>query len=165
LESDFNITGCYQFGNSTFSAQLGLLDSPNRDSIVHEECASFQHQEKCTALCSSIFRHAGYESHSEPVCRLADKQKNFKSRIFKKTIQHYWIVGAGRVSYWSVFFYIFSSFFISLTQLILALAYITSQSQSTLAVTLVTLAVGINSATYLGFQINHIDLSPNHSGM
>lgn len=27
-----------------------------------------------------------------------------------------------------------------------------------LAVTLLTLAVGINSATYLGFQVNHIDL-------
>lgn len=45
-----------------------------------------------------------------------------------------------------------------------ALAYITSQEQSAYAVALVTAAVGINAATYLGFQINHIDLSPNHSG-
>lgn len=46
-----------------------------------------------------------------------------------------------------------------------ALAYITSEEQSAYAVALVTAAVGINAATYLGFQINHIDLSPNHSGM
>jgi hypothetical protein len=45
-----------------------------------------------------------------------------------------------------------------------ALAYITSEEQSAYAVALVTAAVGINAATYLGFQINHIDLSPNHSG-
>lgn len=47
---------------------------------------------------------------------------------------------------------------------LIALAYVTSQDQSTLAVTLVTVAVGINAATYLGFQINHLDLAPNHSG-
>lgn len=33
-----------------------------------------------------------------------------------------------------------------------------------LAVALLTMAVGINSATYLGFQVNHIDLAPNHAG-
>lgn len=44
---------------------------------------------------------------------------------------------------------------------LIALAYVTSK---TLAVTLVTVAVGINAATYLGFQINHLDLAPNHSG-
>jgi ACS family sodium-dependent inorganic phosphate cotransporter-like MFS transporter 5 len=47
---------------------------------------------------------------------------------------------------------------------LIGLSYVTSQEQSSLAVTLVTIAVGINAATYLGFQINHIDLSPNHSG-
>lgn len=47
---------------------------------------------------------------------------------------------------------------------LLCLAYITSQSQAALAVALVTIAVGINAATYLGFQINHLDLAPNHSG-
>lgn len=47
---------------------------------------------------------------------------------------------------------------------LIALAYITSKEQSVLAVTLVTVAVGINAATYLGFQINHLDLAPNHSG-
>ncbi|KAG5684637.1 hypothetical protein PVAND_013857 [Polypedilum vanderplanki] len=47
---------------------------------------------------------------------------------------------------------------------LIGLSYVTSEEQSSLAVTLVTLAVGINAATYLGFQINHIDLSPNHSG-
>lgn len=44
---------------------------------------------------------------------------------------------------------------------LIALAYVTSK---TLAVALVTIAVGINAATYLGFQINHLDLAPNHSG-
>lgn len=47
---------------------------------------------------------------------------------------------------------------------LIGLAYVVSKDQSSLAVALVTIAVGINSATYLGFQINHIDLSPNHSG-
>lgn len=47
---------------------------------------------------------------------------------------------------------------------LIGLSYVTSVDQSSLAVTLVTIAVGINAATYLGFQINHIDLSPNHSG-
>lgn len=47
---------------------------------------------------------------------------------------------------------------------LIALAYVTSKDQSTLAVALVTVAVGINAATYLGFQINHLDLAPNHSG-
>lgn len=47
---------------------------------------------------------------------------------------------------------------------LIALAYVTSQDQSSLAVALVTVAVGINAATYLGFQINHLDLAPNHSG-
>lgn len=47
---------------------------------------------------------------------------------------------------------------------LICLAFITSKEQSTLAVTLVTIAVGINAATYLGFQINHLDLAPNHSG-
>jgi MFS transporter, ACS family, solute carrier family 17 (sodium-dependent inorganic phosphate cotransporter), member 5 len=47
---------------------------------------------------------------------------------------------------------------------IICLAFITSQSQAALAVALVTIAVGINAATYLGFQINHLDLAPNHSG-
>lgn len=47
---------------------------------------------------------------------------------------------------------------------LICLAFITSEAQSTLAVVLVTLAVGINAATYLGFQINHLDLAPNHSG-
>jgi MFS transporter, ACS family, solute carrier family 17 (sodium-dependent inorganic phosphate cotransporter), member 5 len=47
---------------------------------------------------------------------------------------------------------------------VICLAFITSQSQAALAVALVTIAVGINAATYLGFQINHLDLAPNHSG-
>jgi MFS transporter, ACS family, solute carrier family 17 (sodium-dependent inorganic phosphate cotransporter), member 5 len=47
---------------------------------------------------------------------------------------------------------------------LIALAYVTSKEQSALAVALVTIAVGINAATYLGFQINHLDLAPNHSG-
>ncbi|XP_049947632.1 putative inorganic phosphate cotransporter [Schistocerca serialis cubense] len=35
----------------------------------------------------------------------------------------------------------------------------------TVAVALLTLTVGLNSGIYLGFQINHIDLSPNFSGV
>lgn len=33
-----------------------------------------------------------------------------------------------------------------------------------LAVTLLTIAVGINAATFVGFQVNHIDLAPKHAG-
>ena len=33
-----------------------------------------------------------------------------------------------------------------------------------MAVGLLTAAVGINAAQYLGFQVNHIDLAPNHAG-
>lgn len=40
---------------------------------------------------------------------------------------------------------------------LLALAYVPKGSVE-LAVALLTMAVGINSATYLGFQVNHIDL-------
>jgi hypothetical protein len=39
-----------------------------------------------------------------------------------------------------------------------------STTDTTAAVALLTLAVGVNSAAYVGFQINHIDLSPNYSG-
>ncbi|XP_037942181.1 putative inorganic phosphate cotransporter [Teleopsis dalmanni] len=34
-----------------------------------------------------------------------------------------------------------------------------------LAIFLLTITVGINSATYLGYQVNHIDLSPNYAGV
>ena len=46
---------------------------------------------------------------------------------------------------------------------LLGLAFVPKGS-SDLAIVLLTLAVGINSATYLGFQVNHIDLAPNHAG-
>lgn len=34
----------------------------------------------------------------------------------------------------------------------------------TTAVTLLIIAVGVNSAVYSGYNVNHLDLSPNHSG-
>jgi hypothetical protein len=34
----------------------------------------------------------------------------------------------------------------------------------TAAVALLTIAVGVNSAAYLGFGLSHIDLSPNYAG-
>lgn len=46
---------------------------------------------------------------------------------------------------------------------LVALGYVTKE-HSTLAVVLLTLTVGISAATYLGFQVNHIDLSPNYAG-
>ena len=39
-----------------------------------------------------------------------------------------------------------------------------STEDSTAAVALLTVAVGVNSAVYVGFQVNHIDLSPNYAG-
>lgn len=47
---------------------------------------------------------------------------------------------------------------------LIALAYVPKE-QAQLAVGLLTVAVGINAATYLGFQVNHIDLAPNHAGV
>lgn len=41
---------------------------------------------------------------------------------------------------------------------------LSSTTDTTAAVALLTLAVGVNSAAYVGFQLNHIDLSPNFSG-
>ncbi|KDR11545.1 Putative inorganic phosphate cotransporter [Zootermopsis nevadensis] len=41
---------------------------------------------------------------------------------------------------------------------------LSNTTDSTAAVALLTLAVGVNSAVYVGFQLNHIDLSPNYAG-
>lgn len=46
---------------------------------------------------------------------------------------------------------------------LVALGYVTAQEQH-LAIGLLVIAVGINSATYLGFQVNHIDIAPNFAG-
>ncbi|XP_023177805.2 putative inorganic phosphate cotransporter isoform X2 [Drosophila hydei] len=47
---------------------------------------------------------------------------------------------------------------------LIGLAYVSAE-QSNLAVVLLTITVGFNGACYLGFQINHIDLSPNFAGI
>ncbi|XP_004520756.1 putative inorganic phosphate cotransporter isoform X1 [Ceratitis capitata] len=47
---------------------------------------------------------------------------------------------------------------------LIALGYVSSDD-STLAIVLLTVTVGINASTYLGFQVNHIDLSPNFAGV
>jgi cyanate permease len=39
-----------------------------------------------------------------------------------------------------------------------------STEDPTAAVVLLTIAVGVSSAAYLGFNLNHIDLSPNYAG-
>ncbi|XP_034654017.1 putative inorganic phosphate cotransporter [Drosophila subobscura] len=46
---------------------------------------------------------------------------------------------------------------------LIALGYVPKED-NLLAVVLLTLTVGISAATYLGFQVNHIDLSPNYAG-
>ncbi|KAH8407687.1 hypothetical protein KR222_010744 [Zaprionus bogoriensis] len=46
---------------------------------------------------------------------------------------------------------------------LIALGYV-PPDRHVLAVGLLTLTVGISAATYLGFQVNHIDLSPNYAG-
>ncbi|XP_053697826.1 putative inorganic phosphate cotransporter isoform X2 [Sabethes cyaneus] len=46
---------------------------------------------------------------------------------------------------------------------LLGLAFVPA-GHTDLAIGLLTAAVGINAATYLGFQVNHIDLAPNHAG-
>lgn len=46
---------------------------------------------------------------------------------------------------------------------LIGLGFVT-QGHAALAVVLLTLTVGISAATYLGFQVNHIDLSPNYAG-
>lgn len=47
------------------------------------------------------------------------------------------------------------------TILFIALPYTTS---AVLAVLILTIAVGINAATYVGYMCNHMDLSPNFAG-
>ncbi|XP_062132659.1 putative inorganic phosphate cotransporter [Drosophila sulfurigaster albostrigata] len=47
--------------------------------------------------------------------------------------------------------------------LLVALGYV-PKDNDTLVVVLLTLTVGVNAATHLGFQVNHIDLSPNFAG-
>lgn len=48
--------------------------------------------------------------------------------------------------------------------LLIALAYV-PKGEDTFAVVLLSLTVGVNSATQLGYMINHIDLSPNFAGV
>ncbi|XP_036331387.1 putative inorganic phosphate cotransporter isoform X2 [Rhagoletis pomonella] len=47
---------------------------------------------------------------------------------------------------------------------LIGLGYV-SADQTSLAIGLLTITVGINASTYLGFQVNHIDLSPNFAGV
>jgi len=47
---------------------------------------------------------------------------------------------------------------------LICLGYV-GNNEVTLAIVLLTITVGINGATYLGFQMNHIDLSPNFAGI
>lgn len=47
---------------------------------------------------------------------------------------------------------------------LIALGYVNAD-QINLAIILLTITVGINGSTYLGFQVNHIDLSPNFAGV
>lgn len=46
--------------------------------------------------------------------------------------------------------------------LLLGLGYVTENT--TLSVTLLTIAVGLNAGTYVGFMVNHMDLAPNFAG-
>lgn len=46
---------------------------------------------------------------------------------------------------------------------LVGLGYV-SKEQSTLAVVLLTVSVGINSSAFVGYLINHMDLSPNFAG-
>lgn len=47
---------------------------------------------------------------------------------------------------------------------LVALAYI-SKDQITLAISLLTIAVGFCSACYVGLFVNHLDLAPNFAGV
>lgn len=66
-------------------------------------------------------------------------------------------VGTGRKLYNSI------GHWISAASLI-GLGYV-SKDQSTLCVVILTISVGLNSAAYVCFLINHIDLSPNFAGI
>ncbi|XP_011178019.1 putative inorganic phosphate cotransporter isoform X1 [Zeugodacus cucurbitae] len=47
---------------------------------------------------------------------------------------------------------------------LIALGYVSAEG-ATIAIVLLTVTVGVNAAPYLGFQVNHIDLSPNFAGI
>ena len=44
---------------------------------------------------------------------------------------------------------------------LICLAYVT---EATIAVFLLTIAIGLNAGTFCGYLLNHLDLSPNFSG-
>lgn len=46
----------------------------------------------------------------------------------------------------------------------IALVILPYMSEPKLAVFLLTIAVGFNGATYVGYMVNHMDLSPNFAG-
>lgn len=46
---------------------------------------------------------------------------------------------------------------------LVALGYVTKE-QSNLAVVLLTISVAVNSSAFVGYLINHMDLSPNFAG-
>lgn len=46
---------------------------------------------------------------------------------------------------------------------LIALGYVT-KANTTLAIMLLTVAVGFNSAAYVGYLVNHLDLAPNFAG-
>lgn len=48
--------------------------------------------------------------------------------------------------------------------MLIALGYVPKEKTDT-AVALLTLAVGMNAGTYVGYLINHMDLSPNYAGV
>lgn len=46
----------------------------------------------------------------------------------------------------------------------IALVILPFVSQATIAIFLLTIAVGLNGTTYVGYMVNHMDLSPNFAG-
>lgn len=46
---------------------------------------------------------------------------------------------------------------------LIGLGYVTKE-HTTLGVSLLTIGLGLNAGTYVGFMVNHMDLSPNYAG-
>lgn len=99
MEISFHITCCHSSHYRSFSTQLGLLDNPYRNSIVHEERAAFQYQTKRSFVSPPLFRDDVHELDFESIGRLAEQQTNSQSRILEETFQHNWFMGTHDRSY------------------------------------------------------------------
>lgn len=88
MEGDLHIASGHRFDHRPLGAQLGLLDHPDGNSVLHEVRFALQHQAECFAVGPAVLRHDGDELAAEPARRLAEQPENPQSRVLAQTFQH-----------------------------------------------------------------------------